>query len=104
MSVSKPLSTSFFVFLGVVFVFGVILVMGPEYRKHGQHERRLEDLRMERAREEARLQELRVRQQRFQTERDYVRKIAHEHGKVEPHEVIFRFHDSASRTLRSSGR
>ncbi len=101
--ISKQLSTSLGVFIAVLFVFGVIVFMGPEYRKHGIHERRLEDLRMERAREEARLQELRVRQQRFQTDRDYVRKTAHELGMVEPHEVIFRFHEDSNRTLRRHG-
>ncbi len=103
MPLPKQLSTPLIVFIGVSFVFGAIVFMGPEYRKHTQHERRLEDLRMERAREEARLQELRVRQQRFQTDRDYVRKTAHELGMVEPHEVIFRFHDDSSRTPRRHG-
>lgn len=94
----KQLSASLIVFIGVLFCFGVIMFMGPEYSKHGQYEQRLEDLRLERSREEARLQELRVRQQRFQTDRDYVRKTAHELGMVEPHEVIFRFHDDDNRT------
>lgn len=103
MVMPKQFSTSLTVFIGVMFVFGVIMFMGPEYRKHGLHERRLEDLRMERAREEARLQELRVRQERFQTDREYVRKTAHELGMVEPHEVIFRFHDDSNRTTRRYG-
>lgn len=100
MTLPKHLSTPLIVFLGVSFVFGVFVFMGPEYRKHAQHERRLEDLRIERAREEARLQDLRVRQQRFLTDRNYVRKTAHELGMVEPHEVIFRFHDHTGRSPR----
>lgn len=97
MMIPKKLTTSFAIFVGVLFVFGIMIFMGPEYRKHGAYERRLEDLRMERAREENRLQDLRVRQQRFQSDSDYVRKTAHELGMVEPHEVIFRFHDDSSR-------
>ena len=104
MTLPKQFSTSLAVFIGVMFTFGVIVFMGPEYRKHATHERRLEDLRMERAREETRLQDLRVRQQRFQTDRDYVRKTAHELGMVEPHEVIFRFHDGSDRTSNRSVR
>lgn len=103
MAFPKQFTTSLAVFLGVLFLFGVIAFMGPQYRKHGAYERRLEDLRLERSREEARLQELRVRQQRFQTDRDYVRKTAHELGMVEPHEVIFRFHDDSPRSSSRNG-
>ena len=79
---------------------GFAVMFIPQYRQHAAHEQRLEDLRRDRTREEARLQDLRVRQQRFQTDRDYVRRVAHESGLVEPHEVIFRFYDDEN----SSGR
>ena len=35
-----------------------------------------------------------MRQDRFQNDRDYVRKVAHEIGLVEPDEMVFRFYDS----------
>lgn len=89
--------------VGVVFVAALVFMLGPEQRKSQILEQRLESLRAEQAREETRLQELRVRQQRFQAEPDYVRRVAHEIGMVEPHEVIYRFHDEDSRTRRRHG-
>ncbi len=93
MSFLKHLATWMMVVLAVLFVFGFAILVTPQYRKLSAHERRLEDLRQERAREETRLQELRVRQQRFQTDPEYVRRVAHEIGMVEPKEMIFRFHE-----------
>jgi len=72
----------------------------PELRKYRAHEARLHALRTEKEREEARLQDLRVRQERFRNDRDYVKKLAHETGLVEPHEVVFRFHDRDNRSFR----
>lgn len=79
---------------------GFAVMFIPQYQQHTAHERRLEELRRDRTREDARLQDLRVRQQRFQSDRDYVRRVAHETGMVEPHEVIFRFYDDENRTSR----
>ena len=77
-----------------------VLLMGagfvgfvPQIRKYQGHEERLTELRQETEREERHLQELRVKQDRFQNDRDYVKKVAHEIGMVEPHEMVFRFYD-----------
>ena len=99
----KHIATWMTVTLGILAVFALMFMLAPEQRKHAGHERRLEELRAERAREEIRLHELRVQQQRFQTEADYVRRVAHEIGMVEPHEVIYRFHDDNIRTRRPYG-
>lgn len=85
--------------LACVAVIGFI----PQFRKYENHENRLAELRAEKAKEELRLKDLRVRQERFQNDRDYVRKVAHEIGMVGPDEMVFRFYDehrSASRQLR----
>ncbi|MDF3131032.1 septum formation initiator family protein [Kiritimatiellaeota bacterium B1221] len=65
----------------------------PQFRKYQDHENRLAELRTEKAKEELRLQDLRVRQDRFQNDPDYVRRVAHEIGLVEPDEMVFRFYD-----------
>jgi len=82
-----------------------VLLMGaafvgfvPQIRKYHSHDERLTELRRETAREEGHLQDLRVRQDRFQNDRDYVKKVAHEIGMVEPHEMVFRFYDEDRRT------
>lgn len=85
----------------VLMVSAALVGFIPQMRKHGQLEKRLEELRADKAKEEERLQDLRVKQDRFQNDPDYVRKVAHEIGMVEPHEIVFRFYDddrnSASR-------
>lgn len=81
----------------VLMVSAALVGFIPELRRHGELERRLEELRADKGREESRLQDLRVRQDRFQNDRDYVRKVAHEIGMVEAHEVVFRFHDDDRR-------
>jgi cell division protein FtsB len=82
-----------------------VLLMGaafvgfvPQIRKYHSHDERLRELRADTAREELRLQELRVRQDRFQNDRDYVKKVAHEIGMVEPHEMVFRFYEDDRRS------
>jgi cell division protein FtsB len=85
----------------VVLVGALLIGFVPQYQKHLAHEKRLQDLRAQKERENARLQDLRVRQERFQADRDYVRKVAHEMGMVEPHEMIFRFQDDSGRNARS---
>lgn len=66
----------------------------PQLRKYQNYDNRLAELRTEKGKEERRLQDLRVRQDRFQNDRDYVRKVAHEIGLVEPDEMVFRFYDT----------
>lgn len=88
------------VVLAVLFIFGFAILVTPQYQKLSSLERRRDDLRQDRAREEARLQELRVRQQRFQTDPDYVRRVAHEIGMVGPNEMIFRFHEDDRGSIR----
>jgi cell division protein FtsB len=78
----------------VLVVGGAVVGFIPQLRKYQNHENRLAELRTEKAKEERRLQDLRVRQDRFQNDRDYVRKVAHEIGLVEPDEMVFRFYDS----------
>jgi len=82
-----------------------VLLMGaafvgfvPQIRKYHSHEERLKELRRETAREENQLNDLRVRQDRFQNDLDYVKKMAHEIGMVEPHEMVFRFYEDDRRT------
>jgi cell division protein FtsB len=82
-----------------------VLLMGaafvgfvPQIRKYHSHEDRLRELRQDLAREESRLQDLRVRQDRFQNDRDYVKKVAHEIGMVEPNEMVFRFYEEDRRS------
>lgn len=70
----------------------------PQYRRHLALERRLEEVRAERAAAEMLFQDLRARQERFQSDREYVRRVAHEIGLVEPDEMIFRFHDESPRS------
>lgn len=81
-----------------------VLLMGaafvgfvPQIRKYHSHEDRLRELRQDLAREESRLQDLRVRQDRFQNDRDYVKKVAHEIGMAEPNEMVFRFYQEDRR-------
>jgi len=85
-----------FVIVGCIALAGFV----PEWRKYTAHEERLEELLDDKARAESRLQELRVQQDRFQNDRDYVRKVAHEIGLVEDHEVVFRFYDENRNSAR----
>jgi cell division protein FtsB len=80
--------------ISVLVVGGAVVGFIPQLRKYQSHDNRLAELRTEKAKEESRLQDLRVRQDRFQNDRDYVRKVAHEIGLVEPDEMVFRFYDS----------
>jgi hypothetical protein len=72
----------------------------PQLRKHAEYEERLEEIRTQSAEQERRLQDYRVRKERFQNDPDYVRRVAHEIGMVEPHEVIFRFYDETRGATR----
>jgi cell division protein FtsB len=80
-----------------ILLMALFLLFVPQYRKHAQQEQRLRELRAEKRREESSLNELRVRQEQFQTNPDYVKKVAHEIGMVTPDEVIFKFHDAEAR-------
>lgn len=91
MTFLKQLATWTAVVLTAAMIFGFLLLVTPQYRKLSEHERRLEALREDRSRTHARLQELRVSQQRFQTDAEYVRRVAHERGMVGPGETQFRF-------------
>ncbi|MGA0333600.1 MAG: FtsB family cell division protein [Kiritimatiellia bacterium] len=84
----------------VLVICGAVIGFIPQFRKFQDHENRLAELRMEKAKAELRLQDLRVRQQRFQNDRDYVRKVAHEIGLVEPEEMVFRFYDDYRASTR----
>jgi cell division protein FtsB len=87
---TKMMTAMITVLLVCVAVIGFI----PQFRKYQDHENRLAELRTEKAKEELQLQDLRVRQERFQNDRDYVRKVAHEIGLVGPDEMVFRFYDN----------
>ncbi|MDA3872482.1 MAG: septum formation initiator family protein [Kiritimatiellae bacterium] len=86
----------------VLMVSAAIVGFIPQLRKYQAHEKRLTELREDKTREELRLQDLRVRQDRFHNDRDYVRKVAHEIGLVEPDEMVFRFYDENRVSTRSS--
>ncbi|WFB37430.1 septum formation initiator family protein [Kiritimatiellota bacterium B12222] len=79
--------------IAVLVICGAIVGFIPQFRKYQDHDNRLAELRTEKAKEELRLQDLRIRQERFQNDPDYVRKVAHEIGLVEPNEMVFRFYD-----------
>jgi cell division protein FtsB len=84
--------------IAVLMVSVALVGFIPQLRKHSEYEQRLEEIRTESEEQQARLQDYRVKQERFQTDPDYVRKVAHEIGLVEPDEMIFRFYsDNASR-------
>ncbi len=100
MTVLKHITAWMTALVMMLALVGFAMMFIPQYQKHSANEQRLEELRRDREREENRLQDLRVRQQRFQTERSYVRKVAHEIGMVEPHEVIFRFYDDENHGRR----
>lgn len=77
-----------------IFVISTALVgFLPQLKTYAEYEERLEEIRAEASEQERRLQDYRVRKHRFQNDPNYVRKVAHEYGMVEPHEIIFRFHD-----------
>lgn len=78
----------------VLVIGGAVVGFIPQLRKYQNYDNRLAELRTEKGKEERRLQDLRVRQDRFQNDRDYVRKVAHEIGLVEPDEMVFRFYDT----------
>jgi len=87
----------------VLVICGAVIGFIPQFRKFQDQENRLAELRTQKAKAELRLQDLRVRQERFQNDREYVRKVAHEIGLVEPDEMVFRFYDehrSSSRQIR----
>jgi len=89
--ITKMMSTM----IAVLVISAALVGFVPQLRKHAEFEERLEDIKAQSADQEQRLQEYRVRKERFQNDPNYVRKVAHEFGMVEPHEVIFRFYDES---------
>ncbi len=91
-----------------VFVMVLLCAVGllgfiPQYQKYVRHEEQLSKLRDDKSEVEQRLQRLRVKQERFLTERDYVKTVAHEMGMVQPGEMVFRFYDEAEGHLPRRG-
>jgi len=89
--ITKMMSTM----IAVLVISTALVGFIPELRKHTELEERLEEIKSQSSEQELRLQDYRVRKERFQNDPNYVRKVAHEFGMVEPHEVIFRFYDES---------
>lgn len=86
--------------IAILVISAALVGFIPQLHKHAEYEERLEEIRARSAEQESRLQEYRVSKERFQNDPDYVRKVAHEIGMVEPHEVIFRFYDETRGATR----
>ena len=79
----------------------LLMAFVPQLKTHAEYEKRLEGIRAESSEMERRLQDYRVRRERFQNDPNYVRRVAHEIGMVEPHELLFRFQDDTRSATRS---
>jgi cell division protein FtsB len=86
--------------IAVLMISAALVGFVPQLRKHAEFEERLEEIKVENAEQERLLQDYRVRKERFRNDPNYVRKVAHEFGMVEPHEVIFRFYDDSRSASR----
>jgi hypothetical protein len=86
--------------IAVLMISAALVGFVPQLRKHAEFEERLEEIKTESAEQEQMLQDYRVRKERFRNDPNYVRKVAHEFGMVEPHEVIFRFYDDSRTASR----
>ncbi len=62
----------------------------PRYNRLRKMQEKKQDLQQENADLEARLQFLREQQHRFETDPEFVERLARERGKIKPHEKTFR--------------
>lgn len=80
----------------VLMLIGVGIAFLPKIKQHRQYQDTREKLQAEIRVEEQRIQELRLNQEKFNTDKQFVQKIAHEIGFAHEGETIYQFDEQSS--------
>jgi len=87
--------------LALLVVVGVGRMFAPQFQSYREHQAELSKLEDDIRQEANKIRSLADKQERFKSDRDFVRQVAHEKGMAHPDEIVFRFEEAADRLSAS---